>query len=152
MPQFTMQSELAIAPDRFWSGMSMRAVNDELNPLVHMTAPPAWRDGPLEAWQTGRVLFRSWVLLFGWLPVDRHALQLQAIDPAGGFVEESTSWTHRRWRHERSTGATPRGCLLTDRVTVDSRVPGLAWALLPVYRAVFAHRHRRLLQGYGAPR
>ncbi|WP_284616715.1 hypothetical protein [Aquabacterium humicola] len=149
MPQFTQQSELPIPPEAFWAGMSMRAVNAELNPLVHMTAPPGWRDGPLDAWQTGRVLFRSWILLFGLLPVDRHALQLQSVNPAGGFVEESTSWTNRRWRHERSTRASPRGCVLTDRVTVESRLPGLAWLLLPVYRAVFAHRHRRLRRRYG---
>jgi hypothetical protein len=148
MPRFTKQSELAVTPQVFWAGMSMRAVNAELEPLVHMTAPRAWRDAPLEAWQPGRVLFRSWILLFGWLPVDRHALRLQSVNPDGGFVEESSSWTNRRWRHERSTRATPRGCMLTDRVTVEGRLPGLAWLLLPVYRAVFAHRHRRLKRRY----
>lgn len=144
MPSFSISSELPIRPDEFWAGMSMDAVNAELMPLVRMTAPARWRDCPLSQWTSGQVLFRSVILLFGVLPVDVHALRLDEIDTASGFVERSSSWVNRQWEHRRTTTATARGCRVTDEVTVVGRFPWLAWALMPVYRLVFRHRHRRL--------
>lgn len=130
----------------------MAAVNAELWPLVRMTVPVAWRARPLAQWVTGRVLFRSVVLLFGWLPVDVHSLKLEHIDPATGFVEGSHSWMNRLWQHERRVLPTPCGCTVTDAVSVHSRIPGVATLLLPIYRGVFRHRHRRLRALYSAPR
>lgn len=150
MPSFTIRSRIATTPDRFWSAMSMRAVNAELNPLVHMTAPAHWRRCPLPQWETGRTLFRSWILLFGVLPVDRHALQLTDIDPAGGFRERPQSWANKLWQHERRTEVVPGGCEVMDTVTVHSRMPGMAVLMLPIYRLVFSHRHRRLKAHWGS--
>lgn len=149
MPSLTIETELATTPAEFWQSMSMDAVNAELGPLVRMTAPARWRSCPLEQWATGSVLFRSVVLLFGVVPVDVHGLRLERIDPEGGFLESSTSWMNRVWRHERTTAATKAGCVVRDTVTVESRVPGVAQLLLPVYRLVFRHRHRRLVAAYG---
>lgn len=152
MPTFTVRSELSVTPEVFWHGMSMAAVNAELHPLVHMTAPAPWQDGALAHWSTGHVLFRSVILLFGFVPVDVHSLRLDYIDPARGFVERSHSWANRLWQHERVTLATPAGCIVTDTVVVQSRIPGLAALLLPVYRGVFRHRHRRLRALHSAAR
>jgi len=87
MSSFNIRSELPVRPEDFWAGMSMAAVNAELMPLVRMTTPASWRDCPLPQWTTGQVLFRSVILLFGVLPVDVHALQLESIDPRRGFHE-----------------------------------------------------------------
>ena len=44
MAEFTLQSDLGISPEAFWSSMSMKPVNRELGPWVRMTAPLQWRD------------------------------------------------------------------------------------------------------------
>jgi hypothetical protein len=149
MPSFSISSELPIRPDEFWAGMSMDAVNAELMPLVRMTTPTQWRHCALPQWTTGRVLFRSVILLFGVLPVDVHALRLDEIDPERGFFERSSSWANRLWEHRRTTQATARGCVVTDDVTVVGRLPWITLALMPVYRWVFRHRHRRLVARHG---
>lgn len=149
MPTFTVSTQLDIASDAFWARMSMAMVNAELSPLVRMTAPSRWKDCPLEQWTTGRVLFRSVVLLFGFLPVDVHSLRLERIFPDRGFLERSHSWINQRWQHERTTTRTEGGCLVTDTVTVQGRVALVTALLLPVYRLVFRHRHQRLKSLYG---
>jgi ligand-binding SRPBCC domain-containing protein len=149
MCSFSVSSELSVSPEAFWAGMSMAAVNAELMPLVRMTVPRKWRSCLLEQWASGQVLFRSVILLFGLLPVDVHSLRLERISPGRGFLEQSHSWVNKQWRHERSTVPTNSGCVVTDTVTVHSRVPAVGVLLLPVYRLVFRHRHRRLKGLYG---
>jgi hypothetical protein len=149
MPSFTITTELPMSPEAFWHGMSMNAVNAELWPLVTMTAPAMWKAAPLEQWTIGPVLFRSVILLFGFVPVDVHSLRIEQIFPARGFRERSHSWCNRLWQHERTTAPTAKGCTVTDTVTVHGRIPCAASLLLPVYRFVFRHRHRRLKALYG---
>jgi len=150
MPSFSIRSELPIRPEDFWARMSMDAVNAELMPLVRMTTPAAWRQCPLPQWTMGQVLFRSVILLFGVLPVDVHALRLESIDPQRGFHERSSSWANRLWQHERTTEATAGGCIVTDQVTVVGRAPWMTWLMMPIYRFVFRHRHRRLQALYAS--
>lgn len=131
--------------------MSMSAVNAELRPWVRMTSPARWAHCRLGEWTTGEVLFRSVILLFGFLPVDVHSLRLASIDPLGrGFVEHSHSWCNKRWDHARTTTPTKTGCVVEDTVTVEGRIPWFTSLLMPVYRLVFRHRHKRLraLHGY----
>jgi hypothetical protein len=149
MPQFTTRSILNVSPEQFWSSMSMEAVNWELAPWVRMSAPPEWQACTIDQWRPGEVLFKSWILLLGVLPSDLHSLRLLRIEAPEGFVESSTSWMNREWRHERHTRPHPQGCVLEDVVTVTGRLPWLTALLMPVYRLVFAHRHRRLRMRYG---
>lgn len=149
MPSFTFSTELPLTPEAFWSRMSMSAVNAELMPLVCMTAPAAFKQAELGQWATGRVLFHSVVLLFCCLPVDVHALRLERVEVGYGFLERSSSWSNRLWQHERTTMPSAAGCVLTDTVTVEGRVPFVTRLLMPVYRLVFRHRHRRLKRLYG---
>lgn len=146
---FTYQTEIPVTPATFWQRMSMDAVNAELRPLVRMTVPSELRRTTADQWVTGRLLFRSVILLFGVLPVDVHLLRLERLEPGRGFLERSSSWVNRVWRHERNTTPTASGCIVTDIVTVESRIPGMAALMLPVYRWVFRHRHRRLRRLYG---
>jgi hypothetical protein len=150
MPSFTLLTEISTPPDGFWAGMSMAAVNAELSPLVHMTAPAQWQQCPLSQWATGGVLFRSTILLFGLLPVDVHSLRLEAVySGQRGFLERSSSWCNKQWQHERTTTPTRGGCVVQDTLTVQGRIPGMALVLMPIYKLVFRHRHRRLKALYG---
>lgn len=144
MPGFEIRTELPIPASTFWAGMSMEAVNAELMPLVRMTVPTSWRAAPIGRWQTGKLLFRSWILLFGVLPVDLHALKLEEIREGTGFKELSSSMVNRVWMHERWTEPHGERCVLVDRVTVQGRLPPLTSLLMPVYRWVFRHRHAQL--------
>jgi len=146
---FEESSTLAIASSQFWAHARFADVNAELAPWVRMTAPGAWKSRPLAEWPAGRQLFRSWVLLFGFLPVDLHFFCLERIDPESGFDERSSSVTNRFWRHSRSVVACEGGCIVSDRVEYASRLPLLGVILLPVYRAIFGSRHRFLRRKYG---
>jgi hypothetical protein len=122
----------------------MRGVNRELSPLVRMTVPAEWADIPISRWPTGMSLFTSWILLFGVLPVDRHRFSLRGVEADVGFDEVSSSIINRTWRHRRFVTSRESGVTLRDRVDFTCRVPLLGYLLLPVYRAVFTHRHRVL--------
>ena len=150
MPSLHLTSHLQVDPATFWqTAGTLDGVNAELAPLVRMSCPAAFRHTPLAQWPTGRVLFDSWILLGGVLPVDRHRFKLQQVQPGQGFEETSSTWVHALWHHRRRTVATPQGCVVEDRLDIHSRVPGLAWLLWPAIRAVFAHRHRRLRRRWG---
>jgi ligand-binding SRPBCC domain-containing protein len=97
------------------------------------------------------VLFRSWTLLFGFVPLDRHALVLDVIDDGDGFVEESSSWLQRRWRHERMLMDFGDGsCVVTDRLVVEPRLQVTRPLIAVVVKRVFTHRHRQLRRRFGA--
>lgn len=148
MPMFTVDSELAVAPQTLWNACTLANVNWELSPLVRMTAPVEWRRSSIADWPVDRPLFVSWILLGGIVPIDRHSFRLVPSTAEFGFCERSSSWFNRTWQHERTIVPVPGGCKLSDRVAVEGRVPWLTAALVPVYRMVFRHRHRKLRKKY----
>ena len=132
---------------------SMRGGNEELGPWVRMTHPSWATDLASVQVPLGEVAFRSWLLALGVLPFDRHSLGLVEVrdggEQGGGFVEESTSWLQRRWRHERDVDPTDAGCTVRDRLVVRPRLAPAAM-VRPVVAALFGHRHRRLARRFGA--
>lgn len=70
--KFEISSNLKISPEDVAGLLTMKGVNRELSPLIRMTAPSEWSSKPIFEWPSGRVLFSSWILLFGILPIDRH--------------------------------------------------------------------------------
>ena len=131
-----------------WQKVStMEGVNDELKPLLHMTAPQTAKHLPFTQAPVHQVFLSSWLLLFGWLPFDRHQLQFEQVWE-GGFQENSSSWVHRWWRHERVIAMHDGGCTLTDTLQFEPRLPGLGYVLLPIVRFIFQHRHKRLKQWF----
>lgn len=77
--KFEVSSNLEISSDEVSELLTMRGVNKELGPLIRMTAPSEWSDRPIYEWPVGRVLFSSWILLFGIIPIDRHKFFFQSI-------------------------------------------------------------------------
>src|SRR5215471_12122963 len=119
---------------------TMMGVNDELAPWLRMTAPAGTSTLRIEDAPLGRPMFGSWVLIGAALPIDRHYFMLTEVESGGGFIEDSTSWSQRRWEHRRNLE--PRGesaCILTDRLAFTPRV-GLSGPLLEwVIGAIFRH-------------
>jgi hypothetical protein len=149
--EIRVSSRLHAAPEAVWSrAMSTEGINDELGPLFRMTVPRGLDDLDLAKVEPGR-LGRSWILLFGLLPVDYDDLGLERIEQGRGFLERSTMLSQRLWEHERTIEPAPGGgCTIADRVAWEPRPPLPGRLLRPLFAAVFRHRHRRLRRHFGA--
>jgi ligand-binding SRPBCC domain-containing protein len=144
----TFRSELRASPARAWNWItSVEGISRELWPILKMTVPRHLRtlgDTPVEP---GQPLFRSWVLLFGVLPIDRSDLTLLELHDGTGFVEQSPMLSMRLWRHERILEPHGAGTLLTDTLTFT---PRFARALTRWFiQTVFTHRHAVLRRELG---
>ena len=103
--------------------MSAEGINFEMAPLFRMTVPRGLDDLDLATVEPGR-LGRSWILLFGLVPVDYDDLGLERIEPGRGFLERSTMLSQRLWEHERTIEPLAGGgCTVTDRVAWEPRLP-----------------------------
>jgi len=148
----TFASDLAASPEKVWRWItSMEGISRELAPILKMTAPRGVTDISRVEVTPGKPLFRSWVLLFGILPIDRSDLTLLTLETGKGFVEQSPMLSMKTWRHERHLEPNGDGTLLTDRLTFQPRfaTPLTRWFI----KTVFRHRHdvlRRHL-GVGPP-
>ena len=147
-------SKLPAARADVWSEVStMRGVNYELGPWIKMSHPAEAESlADLDLLEPGAVLFHSWLLFLGVVPFDRHALALVEVIDCEGFVEESTSWLQRRWRHERRlTSPSPDTCVVTDRLIVEPRIGFVTPIVRRIVGATFRHRHRRLRARFARP-
>ena len=115
-----------------------------------MTAPPHVRRLDAAGVPVGERICRSWLLLFGVLPIDYDDLTLVSIEPGRGFHERSAMLSMRVWEHERTIEARPDGgCTVRDRLRLEPRLPGSGPLLEPIVRFTFRHRHRRLRRRFG---
>lgn len=146
------ESELAASPERVWTWItSLRGISTELSPIMKMTAPRSVETLADVSVDFGTPLFRSWILLFGVIPIDRSDLTLMSMDVGRGFVEESPMLSMTLWRHARTISNRAGKTVLTDELTFEPRfAPRLVeWFI----RTTFRHRHavvRRTL-GTAAP-
>jgi hypothetical protein len=150
--KFSVTSRLAAPATIVWArAVSWAGVNAELWP-IRMTAPAEWRQREIHTVPCGRKLFRSRILLWGVVPLDVHDFRLESLGPGLQFQEDSTSWMNQQWRHRRTVvpdGPGDTGCVLTDRLEIVPRFALLGFLLAPVYRLVFANRHRKLRRWHG---
>jgi ligand-binding SRPBCC domain-containing protein len=149
-PAIVTRSELEADLAQVWAGITtVDGINDELRPLLRMTAPAGVKERGLSDVVVGQRICRSWVLLFGLLPVDYDDITLERLDPPRGFLERSSMLSQRRWEHERTLEPAPGGCVITDRIRYQPRLPVPDAILRPLYARIFRHRHRRLQRRYG---
>jgi hypothetical protein len=130
-------------------------VNAELFPLFSMTCPdldmrisPALALVGPGAGSTGP-LFRSWLLLFGLLPIDYDDINLVAVIEGKSFSERSSMALMSQWHHDRVLETSNDGTVVTDELAFVPRVRLLGWLLTVAVRVLFAHRHRRLVSVFG---
>ena len=124
---------------------SAAGVNAELKPLITMTFPPDGFDftsAPLN-----KPLFTSWILLFGFLPFDRHTFVLHDVGPSH-FVETSHTLLQKLWRHERHLTEQGDSTEVRDVVTVVPRLAFMRPLTNRIVATIFRHRHRRLARLY----
>jgi hypothetical protein len=133
-----------------WAGVTTAAgINDEFWPWLRMTSSRSLREHGLAAVKVGERVCRSWVLLFGVLPVDFDDITLVRLQPPRGFLERSRMLSQRTWEHERTIEEASDGAILTDRISYEPRLPIPDAILRRIYTLIFKHRHRRLRRRFG---
>jgi len=150
MYTFTIASRLAAPAHVVWQhSTTMSGVNREFFPLLRMTCPQAYLERSLGDAPIGERVFRSWILLFGVVPIDYDDLCFQRIVQGEGFAERSTMLTQRAWHHDRWIRPDGDGCVLTDTIAFVPRVPGAGVLMRPVFHLVFRLRHHNLRRAFG---
>jgi ligand-binding SRPBCC domain-containing protein len=143
-------SRIAAPAERVWERVtSAEGINDELRPILRMTVPAGLTGLSAGDVPVGEVLGRSWILLFGVLPIDYDDICLVELEPGRRFLERSSLLSMKAWEHERVVEAAGDGaCEITDRVSFQVRPWLVAIGGERIAEAVltrlFAHRHRRL--------
>lgn len=121
-------------------------INHELGPWMSMSVPAGADDLDIATVTPTVHLGRSWIRLFGVLPVDVDDISITEIEPGRRFLERSRMLSAPLWQHERVVD--PVGddsCHVRDVVTFIPRI--VLRPLAPrIVGALFTHRHRRLRQ------
>jgi hypothetical protein len=117
-----------------------------------MTFPPAMSQLTPKAVPLGRTAFRSYILLFGLVPVEFDDIMLVELEPGRGFYEVSRMLTMWEWRHRRTVIPQGDGCVVQDEIAMVPRWRWTGWLLARVYQRVFDWRHRSLRRLFGAAR
>lgn len=148
MPVFEMEVTLPVNPDQLAADLLvMSGVNYELSPILRMSAPVEWAGKLISEWPVNTDLFSSRILLFGVVPIDLHRFKFLSVDGMG-FKESSQTLINSLWSHERRISSNGSGAKVRDVVYYKSKSGFLGCLFKPVYRSVFAHRHKRLKLKY----
>lgn len=148
MPSFEIETQLAVSPNELaHDSLSMSGVNFELGPLLKMSAPDIWQSKPITEWPTNQNLFGSNVLLLGLIPIDRHYFKFRTIS-SFGFNESSKSVMNKLWSHERIIKSAGSGSVVKDIIIYESKLGISGNLFMPIYKAIFKHRHNRLRAKY----
>jgi ligand-binding SRPBCC domain-containing protein len=143
--EISITSRVDATPDRVWERVtSPEGINHEMRPWMRMTLPRGVEGLSIDQVEVGQPIGRSWILLFGLIPIDFDELNIVRLDPGRGFLERSRMLSQRSWEHERTIEPDGNGSLVTDRIRWQPRLGLPAAALRPMFRAFFRHRHRRL--------
>jgi ligand-binding SRPBCC domain-containing protein len=148
---FEISTLLNATPAEVWRRVTTpEGLKDEFIPLMRMTIPRALRGATIDDLPLGTPAGRSWLLLFGVIPVDFDDLTIAELGPGHRFLEISTMLTQSQWRHERLVEPRDGGSRLTDRLGWRGRTrisEAVLGAAVPV---LFRNRHRRLRRRFGA--
>ena len=142
---FEVSSQVAAPPEKVWERIiTPEGINHELRPWMRMTVPSGFTGLDPESVELGVPIGRSWVFLFGVIPFEYDDVTLVELEPGRRFLERSPMLSQRTWQHERIVEPAEGGSRVTDRIRMEPRLGLPARPLVPVFRAMFRHRHRRL--------
>ena len=147
--EFEISSGLNAIPSLLWdAAVTPASVNREFRPVLRMTFPNGTRriTEPLVLNQTK---FRSWLLLFGVLPIEYDDLSFSEVVEGQMFHEKSSMFFVRTWEHIRRITPVECGSRLTDTIRFEPKVRIFGTAQLKLFKLVFKLRHMNLLKTYG---
>jgi ligand-binding SRPBCC domain-containing protein len=146
------ESKLQAPKASVWEWItSIEGISAEMWPYFRMTTPKGIRSLTDLKVNLGDRLFRSYVFLFGVLPIDYSDMTLIELDPGQGFVEQSPMGSMTLWRHERRLIPFPseKGTVqLVDQLTFQPRFVSrfVGWFI----KQVFVNRHKVLRAHFSA--
>jgi ligand-binding SRPBCC domain-containing protein len=146
--KFKISSPIPRNKEFMWRHMiNMDMVNYELWPLIKMTYPK--EVSTLQTVETGKTIFTSVLLLFGFIPFDLHWLALESYTINCELQEDSESLLQRFWRHRRVLYENGNDeVVIEDQIHFLPRLPFVGCILIYIVEAIFKHRHQRLRQLY----
>jgi ligand-binding SRPBCC domain-containing protein len=148
--QFSVSSKLNAPAGEVWERViTPEGINDEMGPWMKMTMPKGVESLTLESVTLGEPIGRSWILLFGVLPIDYDDVTLVELEDGRRFLERSPMMSMRLWEHERTVDPDGGGCTVTDRIRFQPRLGLLRGPMGPIFNRFFRHRHRRLQRHFG---
>jgi hypothetical protein len=128
-------------PERVWDEVQTSALLTKVvRPLLQIK--PAGRSSLPERWQEGQSVSCR-IYLFGFLPLGKHTIRFDRIDPQSRQIQTKESGRLiRRFRHRIGVAPTDGNrALYSDEIEIDcGLLTHLAGALVRVF---FRHRHRR---------
>jgi ligand-binding SRPBCC domain-containing protein len=140
------ESKLHAPAELVWEWItSVKGISAEMWPFFRMTMPKGIHSLSDVQIKPGVRMFRSYVFLFGVLPIDYSDMTLVELDYGLGFVEQSPMGSMKLWRHERCIVpclSDPSAVMLVDQLTFRPRIARrlVEWFI----RHVFTHRHKVL--------
>lgn len=143
---FVERSSVLSAPavDVWARVVTPEGINDEFRPWLTMSMPTEAGELSIDTLELGKPIGRSWIRLFGVLPVDYDDLTIAELEPGRRFLEQSRLFSAPQWQHERLVepvdAASSR---VTDRLTFTPR-RGFGLLGPRIIRLIFWYRHRRL--------
>lgn len=146
MVSMRFESRLSAPTEDVWAWItSVKGISAEMWPFFRMTSPKSIRSLADIRIRPGVPMFRSYVFLFGFLPIDFSDMTLVEFNEGRGFVEQSPMGSMKLWRHERQIvpcPSDPGAILLVDQLTFRPRMAKhfVRWFI----RCVFIHRHNVL--------
>ena len=136
-----IQSVFDCPPEKVWAELQKSALHREIiRPLMRFRSLDA--PGTSECWTQG-CTFHFRIYLFGVIPLGKHTIFIERIDPAAGEVQSREhSALVRRWDHLIRIRPTPDGqTLYSDEVEISAGVlTPLVWAFAQWF---YRHRQRR---------
>jgi ligand-binding SRPBCC domain-containing protein len=157
MDRFELSTDVAAPAERVWAhATSIEGITFELAPWLRMTVPRELdRNSFEEKLRSGTLplpcaVGKSWVLLLGVLPFDWDDMCLVEIDEGRRFLERSRMLSLPVWEHERTVQPAGAGSSVTDRLAWETRGPLLRGMARRIVSTIFGHRHRRLVERFGA--
>lgn len=113
-------------------------------PFARMTYPKERSEIGTDKVPFKQTLFKSIVLLFGFIPSDIHCLRFDKSDEGSAFYENSISLLHRYWKHTRTIFERDGKTFLRDEIDFLPRVFPMGYLLLPFIKTIFRNRHKKL--------
>ena len=139
----SFETRTSASPAEAWAWItSVEGILNEMSPLLRMTVPNGIASLTDLEITAGKPLFRSRLLLFGFVPIGHTDLTIEAIFERQGFVEQSPMTAMSLWRHERRIIAQDSGSTIIDALNfAPSFLPGITRFFV---NYCFRHRHKQL--------
>ena len=147
MTHLKFESQVNASLEQVWQSItSLEGLTAEMMPFMRLTAPKGFKT--LSDIYPRKNNFKSYVLLFGIIPIDTTDLNLKSLILHNGFVEESNMASMKYWRHKRSLkGVSAYQVLIIDELTFEPcRFANIS---IFIIKKFFVHRHKKLKTIFG---